>query len=240
VAATDEHITNLYFASEAAQTFFDLYESEMSFFYRIDEEDWYKLGKAANGLSFTEPFIEETTGALVISITYPVYVDGSYKGLLGIDVDLESIGEIVSSVRITEGSYAILLSKDGTFLYHPDSSLTFTTNGTELEGDLGRICQDMVSGKAGYAEAYYNGEPVVVFYNPMTMTGWSLGVVIPRSLLLGTVMRQLILNTVITAAVVLCIAFVVSRLIRQSLAPLGQMEKVAGLVAAGDLTVSVE
>ncbi len=240
IADRDEHITNLYFASEAAQTFFDIHESEMSFFYRINEEEWYQQGKAANGLFFTEPFIEETTGALVISITYPVYVDGSFKGIMGIDVDLDSIASIVSSVRIVEGSYAILLSRDGTFLYHPDSSLTFAAKGTELEGDFGRICQDMVNGKAGFGEAVHDGEPVVVFYDPVDMTGWSLGVVIPRSILAQAIVRQLVATIVISAAVVLCVAFVMSRLIRRSLVPLGQMEQLAGLVAAGDLTVTVE
>ncbi|MGI6567653.1 MAG: methyl-accepting chemotaxis protein [Limnochordia bacterium] len=240
IADRDEHITNLYFGSEASQTFFDIKESELAFFYRIDEEDWYRLAKAANGLFFTEPFIEETTGALVISITYPVYVDGSFKGILGIDVDLDSIGAIVSSVETVEGSYAVLLSRDGTFLYHPDSSLTFTTKGPELEGDFGLICQDMVAGQAGYGEADYDGEPVVVFYEPMEMTGWSLGVVIPRSLLGQMVTSQLILTILIAAAVILCIIFVASRLIRRSLAPLGHMEQLAGLVAAGDLTVKVE
>lgn len=240
IADRDKSITNIYFASEAAQTFFDIHESEMSFFYRLDEEEWYRQGKAANGLSVTEPFIEETFGALVVSITYPVYVDGSFKGLMGIDVELENIAAIVSQVQITEGSFAILLSREGTFLYHPDSSLTFTTKGTDLEGDFGRICREMVAGKTGYGEADYNGQQVIVFYGPLEMTGWSLGVVIPKSILAKEIVRQLITFIVITVAAVLCTAVVVNRLIRRYLAPLGEMEKLAGMVAAGDLTVAVK
>ncbi|NLY52532.1 MAG: hypothetical protein GX063_06435, partial [Firmicutes bacterium] len=211
-------MTNLYFGSEASQTFFDILETQLPSDFRNNQEDWYRLGKAADGLFFSEPFMDEISGSPIVSITYPVYVDGSFKGILGIDVNLESIGAIVSSVELAEGSYPILLSRDGTFLHHPDSSLVFTAKGIEAEGDFGRLCREMLAGGTGLGEVNHEGEPLVVFYDSVDLTGWALGVVIPRRLLAQIIVKEVILNIFIAAAFILGIIVVMSQLIRRLLA----------------------
>ncbi|NLA58924.1 MAG: methyl-accepting chemotaxis protein [Firmicutes bacterium] len=240
VADRDPHITNLYFGAEASQTFFDILETQLPPNYRNNQEDWYRMGKAANGLYFSEPFMDEVSGSPIVSITYPVYVDGLFKGLVSIDVDLDSIGAIVSSVKLAEGSYPILLSRDGTLLYHPDSSLVFTIKGTELGEDFARLSQEMLAGGTGLGEVSHEGEPLTVYYGPVDMAGWALGVVIPRRLLVQLIAKEAILNLVIAAAFILGVSVVMVRLIRRFLAPVKKMEELAGLVAAGDLTVTIE
>ena len=103
-----DHITNLYFGSEASQTFFDILETQLPPISAITKRTGIDWGRRPSGLFFSEPFMDEISGSPIVSITYPVYVDGSFKGILGIDVNLESIGAIVSSVELAEGSYPIL------------------------------------------------------------------------------------------------------------------------------------
>ncbi|NLY29653.1 MAG: methyl-accepting chemotaxis protein, partial [Firmicutes bacterium] len=134
----------------------------------------------------------------------------------------------------------ILLSRDGTFLYHPDSSLVFTGKASDFSGDFGRLSREMLAGRTGQGEISHEGEPSVVYYDSVDMTGWALGVVIPRRLLAQIIIKQVITNLIIAAAFILGVTVIMSRLIRRFLAPLGQMEELAGLVAAGDLTVTVE
>ena len=240
VADRDPHITNLYFGSEASQTFFDILESRLPADYRNNQEDWYRLGKQANGLFFSEPFMDKISGSPIISITYPVHVDGSFQGVLGIDVDLESIGAILSSIELAEGSYPILMSREGTFLHHPQADLVFTAKGTDLGGDFARLSREMLAGGTGMGEVDHEGETLIVFYHSVDMTGWTLGVVLPRVLLAQIVLRHVTMIIIIAIAFVLGIMLVMSWLIRRSLAPLGEMEQLAGLVAGGDLTVKVE
>ena len=77
----------------------------------------------------------------------------------------------------------------------------------------------MLAGGTGLGEVNHEGEPLVVFYDSVDLTGWALGVVIPRRLLAQIIVKEVILNIFIAAAFILGIIVVMSQLIRRLLAP---------------------
>jgi methyl-accepting chemotaxis protein len=236
----DENVLNIYFGSEHAQTIFDPEEWEASANYRVSDRVWYREGKQADSLFFTNPYLDAITGKPILSVTYPIYIDGSFKGLMGMDLLLDTVNNIVSSVSTVEGGYSFVMDRDGTILVHPDPQLVLEANGTELEGDLGVISRDMVAGKTGYGEAVYQGESQLVFYNPVGLTGWSLGVVVPKKALTQPIVKRVSVGIIISVIVVVCVALFASAIARRSLAPLGELAGLTERMADGDLTVKVE
>ncbi len=239
-AEQDSSIYNIFFGSEKTQTIFDISEWEAEADYRVSERDWYREGRQADSLYFTDPYRDGITGKPILSIVYPIYIDSSFKGMLGLDVSLEAVNAIAAKVSTVEGGYAFVMDRRGTILVHPDSQLVFSAKGTELGGDLGTICKDMIAGKVGYGETTDRKERLFVFYNPVKSTGWSLGVVVPKKTLTAPIVKRVMSSVLISLAAVIGVGLVASWAVRRSIAPLVHIADLAKRMAAGDLTMSVE
>lgn len=240
IAEQDASISNIYFGSETTQTLFDMNEWVPPTDYRVGDQAWYKEGKRANTLHFATPVIDEISGEPVLPITYPIYIDGTFRGLLGMDLLLDTLNHAATGIRTREGGYVFAMDREGTILVHPDSQLVFRAKGTDWEGDLGALCRDMVAGKAGYGEVVFEGETQFVFYNPVPRAGWSFGVVFPKDVITGPVMQKVMVSAAISIAALILVALLATLIVRRTIAPLRGLTLAAERMAAGDLTVIME
>ncbi|WP_010676927.1 cache domain-containing protein [Bacillus timonensis] len=72
------------------------------------ERDWYKQANATPGKTIiTEPYEDLATGDILVTVAQ-VIKDGS--GVIGLDINLESLKKITSSVKIGENGYAFILT----------------------------------------------------------------------------------------------------------------------------------
>lgn len=90
----------------------------------VTTREWYKcidLGKTI----LTEPYVDSSTGKMILSAVSPVYDDatGSAIGAVGIDISMEHMTEVMSEYKIGRNGYILLLSENGTFIYHPQSDI---------------------------------------------------------------------------------------------------------------------
>ncbi len=69
----------------------------------------------------TEPYIDSSTGKMILSAAAPVYDDttGAILGAVGMDISLDHMTGIMRGYKIGRNGYILLLSENGTFLYHP-------------------------------------------------------------------------------------------------------------------------
>ena len=240
IVAQDENILNIYFGSDDDQMIFDTNEWVPPTDYRVGDQGWYKEGKRANALHFATPVVDEISGQPVLPITYPVYVDGTFRGLLGMDLLLDTINKAATSIRTREGGYVFAMDREGTILIHPDSRLVFRANGTDWEGDLGALCRDMVAGKTGYGEVVFQGETQWVFYNPVPLAGWSFGVVFPKAVITAPVVQKVTVSGGISVAILILVGLLATWIVRRTIAPLRGLTLAAEQMASGDLTVVMD
>ena len=73
----------------------------------------------------TPPYVDSSTGTAILSAVAPVHEKGTNTvlGVTGLDLSLEHVTEILSKFKIGDTGYVMLMSADGTLIYHPDSSL---------------------------------------------------------------------------------------------------------------------
>ncbi|WP_166260204.1 methyl-accepting chemotaxis protein [Marinobacter salicampi] len=83
---------------------------------------WFKLAKDLGQASFTEPYLDAASNETIISTLAPVRA-GNYSGVVGGDITLGAIQNILSTLTLADTGYAALISADGTVLYHPDRDL---------------------------------------------------------------------------------------------------------------------
>ena len=89
----------------------------------ITSRGWYRCITEKQTI-LTEPYIDSSTGKMILSAASPVYdEDGNVLGAVGMDISLEHITEIMSEYKIGRHGYILLLSENGTLLYHPQTDI---------------------------------------------------------------------------------------------------------------------
>jgi methyl-accepting chemotaxis protein len=74
---------------------------------------------AAGTTTLTEPYVDAATSELIITIATPAKA----AGVIGGDLSLNTLVEIINSLDFAGMGYAFLVSADGKVLVHPDKSL---------------------------------------------------------------------------------------------------------------------
>ena len=91
----------------------------------VSDENWDITGRGWYGCVtgkktvLTEPYIDSSTGKMILSAAAPVYDDatGAVIGAVGFDISLDHMTNILQEYKIGRGGYLLLLSENGTLLY---------------------------------------------------------------------------------------------------------------------------
>ena len=213
--------------------------------------DWYQIPKELNRPAWTEPYFDEGGGKIVMA-TYsvPFYkdIDGkkTFMGVVTADISLDWLQQIVSSIKIAETGYGFLLSKNGTFITHPDPKLVmnetiFSVAEAREDPGLRKLGRKLIRGQKGFApfRSLVTDKACWMVYAPLTTNRWSLGVLFPRTELMaditrlnGTVLFIAVTGFFIILGVIVWIAGTITR-------PLRALSRTTEHIAVGNLDVEV-
>ncbi len=108
-------------------------ELEMPAGYDPRKRPWYQMALTA-GKAAVSPAYLSTTGDPVVSIVSPVFQkDGSRLGVIGLDVSLKSLSDVIKNMKIGNTGYAILVEDNGTILANPKMENTNFKKINELD-----------------------------------------------------------------------------------------------------------
>lgn len=205
--------------------------------------DWYQKPKKLNKGIWSMPYIENNLKATYSKPFYKT-VKGEKKlwGVLGIVLDLEWLKKTIDSIKLNESGYAFIIAENGDFIVGNFRLHDFTRkNIFELsekneDNALSDIAKKMTSGQDGF-EKYYS--PLVkkqcyITFSPITLTAWSLGIVVPeQELFYAFYGIGLKLTIVALAGYIICLSlvFAVSRKITR---PIKQLSLAVSKVGQGD------
>ncbi|WP_434749977.1 methyl-accepting chemotaxis protein [Paenibacillus amylolyticus] len=207
----------------------------------IQVRPYYQPVKDADGLYFSDPYIDISAGKVLMGIFYPIKDDNNNMiGFAAADILFSNIPSIMKSYSLGETGYSILLSKNGDILYHPDESKVLKENILKTTGDMGEVGKKMMAGESGIQLINDNGERRYIGYATSKDTGWSVGLTITEK----EVLEELRTFTWITlggfaaAAILLVIISYITlrRLLRTIPQLLGKIKQ----IEQGDLTVKLD
>lgn len=162
--------------------------------------DWYQIPRELGRMEWSEPYFDEGAGNILMSTcSVPFYGESSgtkkLRGVVKADISIDSLTELVSSVKILKTGYAALLSRNGMVLAHPlkDAVMNETFfSMAEVNNDpaMRKLGQKMIRGESGFV-LYKSlmGVTSWMYYAPIRSTGWTLAVVFPEAELLENVRR---------------------------------------------------
>lgn len=209
--------------------------------FKIQGRPYFKGAVEANGVYFSDPYVDIATGNLQIGIFYPVKDDKSQLiGFTVADISMKDMPAIMQSYTLGSTGYSMLLSKTGDILYHPDKNKVLKEKLNENKGDMGEVAKRMIAGESGLELINDNGERRYIGYATSKETGWSVGLTISEKEVLAglkTFTTITIGGFVISLILLVLISYVTLRYILRSIPHLLAKLK---LIENGDLTVQFD
>ena len=211
--------------------------------------DWYLLPKLLNQPCWTEPYSdweyddeENLETDMLLSYGKPLTdYDGSFIGVISLDLSLKWLSQKLTAVQPYPHSYSVLVSRAGTFLVHPNKEKLFyeTIFTPTLAGDSpfwDDLGKDFLAGKSGMRETVLKGEKNYVFYQYMPSMGWSVAIVCPEKDIFGNFNK---LRNIVFSIIFLGLLFmflVCFNVIKRSMKPLNALAEEVGKIAEGDFS----
>ena len=84
---------------------------------------WYTIPKEFGKACWLSPYLNENLGVWMISYVVPIYYEGSFVGVVGIDIDYQTLVSQLKSLVVLQGGYAFLTDENGKFVYHPEREI---------------------------------------------------------------------------------------------------------------------
>ena len=85
---------------------------------------WFTVPKATGKGVWLPPYITDNLDERVISYNDPVYYNGQFVGVIGIEIDYSIMAEAVNNITLYDNGYAFLNDADGNLIYHPRMDVT--------------------------------------------------------------------------------------------------------------------
>lgn len=158
---------------------------------------WFTIPKATKKGIWLPPYYTENLVKQVISYNAPIYHNDLFIGVIGIEIDYETLIHEVENIRLFENGYAFILDAKGDVIYHPFvetsslSRLKIADYPVELLSDSTNI------------RYYYKGVERMASWLPLS-NGMRLYVSVPVSEI-NKSWQDMVRNIVIVSLVVLLI-----------------------------------
>lgn len=240
IAATDsENVMAVWISDLDASSFIqsDGLTSEEG--WDITGRGWYRCIETKQTI-LTEPYVDSSTGKLVLSAAAPVIdeASGTVLGAVGMDISLDHMTKIMSEYKIGSNGYILLLSENGTYLYHPQNDLI---QKNIKDSDISQNVTDAIASKQD-AFLRYQADGVAK-YGFLQRAG-NTGYVVLSSLPL-TEYYSILIVMVLALIVLFAVGiFMIAIRIRKSAArltrPILELNKTAQQLASGDLDVELQ
>jgi phosphoserine phosphatase RsbU/P len=211
--------------------------------------DWYQIPMKMGKPYWTEPYYDEG-GGNVLMTTYSVpffrNIDGKRKavGVVTMDLALDWFTDIVSGVKILETGYASVISKNGTFITHPNKewimNQTIFSVAEELKNpELREIGRDMQKGKTAFVSSTMRGIERKMYYTTLPSSNWTLAVIFPVSEMYLP-LRKITLTLILLVSIgLILLTFIVAKIVSRQLSPLEHFAKSAHEVAHGNFSTQL-
>ena len=80
---------------------------------------YYQLLREKRAL-LTTPYVNDNNGVRIISYVMPVYVQGQFVAVVGVDIDFNMLCDLIGSMKVYDSGYGFLFKDWQTFYFHPD------------------------------------------------------------------------------------------------------------------------
>lgn len=191
----------------------------------------YASLKSMGRESIVEPYLSTLQeGGFMTSLASPMFVNGRYIGLVGIDLFLGRFQALICGIKPYPESIAFLLSNKGTFIAHPDTAI-FSKSITETHPEMNesqRIIDRVKKGEkfnftfvdASGVKYFYSISPIEIGH---TNTPWALGIAVPEKIILAQANRNFNISLIVGLTGIIILVITILWLAKSITQPIKQI-----------------
>lgn len=208
--------------------------------------DWYQIPVATGKSCWSEPYYDTIRGnALITTYSVPFYKTIDKKkqiaGVITFDLPLDWFTNIVSSLKILETGYASVLTKNGTFITHPDKELIMNQSifsyAAEMNSpELREIGRKMQREESGFVSSTLKGVERKIYFTSLPSSKWTMVVVFPVSEMYGPLRSILMVLILLVVIGLTLLSVIVTRIIAKQITPLRHFARSAREIAKGNFS----
>ena len=210
-------------------------------------EAYYSVPQKTGKPFLSDPTDYNSNGTIIAMSTasYPVMVDGRFRGTVVADISLAQLDELITGIDVYSTGYAGLLTADGLVVAHKEHGLI----GKNLF-DVNRFVSPeqarsaFQAGRTYMEEATTKDGDFIRYYQPISLrdTGqnWYVALVVPLEEVMAeaNAIRNVTLGLCgVTLLLMLGVIFI---LVRSAVAPINYLAKTAEIIAGGNLKQPIE
>lgn len=146
--------------------------------------DWYVIPKKTKAEMMIEPYNYETADGqklVLTSPTVPVLLDDKFLGIVSVDITLNTVIDLVNSIKPYDVGYAILLDSTGNVISHPDKNVVMKP--LQNKQILEQVNKSVAENKSHEFQLQEKGQDFHYITTPIPLgvsgKSWSLVVVVP-------------------------------------------------------------
>ncbi len=206
----------------------------------LEEREWYKGAFEKDGLYLTLPYLD-VTGEVVITMSKPIIEDGEFKGIVGIDIDTETIYEQLRALENPEGNYIFICNNKYQIVMHPTEELNPTEDKVYTLQDGERDYKDVIDARFGTVKTSTNfsGESVYSVMYEIEGTDWMVMSSYPTKLTTESLISQIIISIIVGIASVLVNMVVINWFNKKFISPIDKIVEGLYQMQQGQLDIDM-
>ena len=200
---------------------------------------WYTLVMEQQETIATEAYTGTNSNDIMITVATPVFVNGWIQGIVGIDLNMQHLRQLMDQVKIGTEGYITLYDLNSQIIYHPDDAVV---NTNAADANYSENMRNAILNKEDTAAMLYT-RGATEYYGSTAPVG-SVGYMVLGVMQVGeytahttAILRIQVIGMVVCGIVLTVICVILALSITR---PLKRLDRVVGRLADGELDVEVD
>lgn len=205
----------------------------------IEHVGWYYTPRDAGEPTWMLPYYNGNIDEYIISYIIPLYMNDTFIGIIGIDIDFTMLEEITASITAYETGRAYLTDKDFNIIYHPLLPSGTTPEQENIQFNEVYDKYAITNNDGNLYHYDYNGVSKVYTYSELK-NGQNLCIAVPERDInknLIEMINQILIFTLIATVVATVIIIIMCRTLTK---PLHKLTAAAVEISKGRLDIDID
>ena len=201
------------------------------------EVTWYGQARDAAGLFFSDAYVDEFTGKLIVSVVTPIKFNSQFVGATCVDITLDVLNDKVKNMTYRGQGEAFIMEKNGNVLADSFENVDLKTI-QDLPG-LSQHFDEMLKNGEGYfiVNNSSNGKPRVFAYTTLPTSNWILGIAVDESFVFAAIGSMRFTYIIIAIIAFVVMIFLNLKMSSSITGPIAQLQDHAIQLSKGNLGV---
>ncbi|MFG1491198.1 cache domain-containing protein, partial [Oceanospirillum sp. HFRX-1_2] len=193
---------------------------------------WYKGAKSAGKTVFTAPYIDASSGRLIISVATPANINGQFRGVVGADLSLDEVLHTIESIDVGGQGFVMLVDESGTVIAHPNESLRMKPL-SDVGPELNISMVERLAASGDMDTLPIDGRDHMMRFKRVGDSRFYVGIALETSDVMAPLSRLLMINSLVSLVLIIAAAVVSMWMVGRVMKPLNAIGDALEEIAEG-------